>query len=105
MLLEVVVVVWLDGELSYGELNVWVNWLVCYFCGLGVGFDVWVGLCVECLVELLVGILVILKVGGVYVLLDLVYLVEWLGYMLVDVVLVVVLVYVLVCEVLMVVLV
>lgn len=48
---------------------------------VGVGVEVWVGVCVECLGELFVVLLVVLKVGGVFVLFDLCYLVvcfDWI---------------------------
>lgn len=43
-----------------------------------------VGLFVKCLFELVIGVLVIWKVGGVYVLLDLDYFVDWIEFYIED---------------------
>ena len=73
-----------EQELSYGELNRRANQLGHYLQELGVGPEVRVGLCVERSVEMVVGLLGILKAGGVYVPLDPSYPTERLGYMLED---------------------
>ncbi len=59
-----------DQELTYGELNARANQLAHHLRRLGVGPEVLVGLCVERSVEMIVGLLGILKAGGVYVPLD-----------------------------------
>ncbi|MGB5707045.1 MAG: amino acid adenylation domain-containing protein, partial [Arenicellales bacterium] len=59
-----------DEQLSYGELNARANQLSHYLRGLGVGPKVLVGLCVERSLEMIVGIMGILKIGGIYVPLD-----------------------------------
>ena len=57
-------------ELNYEELNRRSNQLAHYLQRLGVGPEVLVGICVERSVEMVVGLLGILKAGGVYVPLD-----------------------------------
>jgi len=57
-------------RLTYGELNARANQLAHYLRKQGVGPEILVGLCVERSLEMLVGILGILKVGGAYVPLD-----------------------------------
>jgi amino acid adenylation domain-containing protein len=57
-------------QLTYGELNARANRLAHHLRGLGVGPDVRVGLCVERSLEMVVGVLAILKSGGAYVPLD-----------------------------------
>ena len=59
-----------ERELTYRELNVRANQLAHYLQTLGVGPEVAVGICVQRSVEMLVGLLGILKAGGVYVPLD-----------------------------------
>src|SRR5262245_19400220 len=58
-----------DGErqLSYGELNRYANRLAHYLKEMSVGVEVRVGICLERSLEMVVGILGILKAGGVYV--------------------------------------
>ncbi|HEY6803101.1 MAG TPA: amino acid adenylation domain-containing protein, partial [Pyrinomonadaceae bacterium] len=56
-----------EGEqLSYRELNERANQVAHYLRELGVGPEVVVGLCVERSVEMMVGLLGVLKAGGVY---------------------------------------
>jgi amino acid adenylation domain-containing protein len=81
---DAVAVVYEDSELSYGELDRRSNRLAHYLRGLGVGPDVIVGLCVERSVEMVIGLLGILKAGGIYLPLDPSYPAERLGYMLAD---------------------
>ena len=57
-------------QLSYGELNGRANQLAHYLHRLGVGPEVRVGLCMDRSVDLVIGLLGILKAGGVYVPLD-----------------------------------
>ena len=59
-----------EEEVSYGELNARANRLAHYLRGKGVGPEVMVGICVERSLEMVVGLLGILKAGGVYVPLD-----------------------------------
>ena len=59
-----------ERSLSYAELNARANQLGHYLRELGVGPETLVGLCVKRSVEMIVGILGILKAGGGYVPLD-----------------------------------
>ncbi|MGY2438175.1 amino acid adenylation domain-containing protein [Pseudomonas sp. SDO52101_S400] len=76
----------LSGEqrLSYAELNARANRLAHHLRGLGVGPDARVAICVERGLEMVVGLLAILKAGGGYVPLDPAYPLERLAYMLED---------------------
>jgi len=71
-------------QLSYQQLDRRANQLAHYLQQLGVGPEVRVGICVERSVEMLVGLLGILKAGGVYVPLDPSYPAERLAFMLAD---------------------
>ena len=73
-----------EQQVSYGELNRRANQLGHYLQGLGVGPEVVVGLCLERSVEMVVGLLGVLKAGGAYLPLDPEYPLERLGYMLED---------------------
>ena len=74
-----------EGQaLSYGELNRRGNQLGHYLRALGVGAEQRVGLCVERGVEMVVGLLGILKAGGTYVPLDPNHPAERLNFMLSD---------------------
>jgi amino acid adenylation domain-containing protein len=59
-----------NTRLDYAELNRRANQLAHYLQTLGVGPETTVGLCVERSAEMIVGLLAILKAGGVYVPLD-----------------------------------
>jgi amino acid adenylation domain-containing protein len=60
-----------DGQqLSYSALNQRANQLAHHLRALGVGPEVCVGLCMECSLEMVVGILGVLKAGGAHVPLD-----------------------------------
>ncbi|MDE3066461.1 MAG: AMP-binding protein, partial [Verrucomicrobiota bacterium] len=73
-----------DRQLTYAELNARANQVASRLCRLGVGPDVLVGLCAERSLEMLVGLLGILKSGGAYLPLDPAYPAERLGYMIED---------------------
>ena len=67
---EAIAVIFEDQQLTYHELNVRANQLAHHLQRLGVGPEVMVGLCVERSPEMIIGLLGILKAGGVYVPLD-----------------------------------
>lgn len=74
-----------DGQkLTYRELNERANQLAHHLCRLGVEPEVHVGLCVERSPEMVIGLLGILKAGGVYVPLDPAYPWKRLAFMLED---------------------
>ncbi|WP_442937952.1 amino acid adenylation domain-containing protein [Nostoc sp.] len=63
---DAVAVVYENQHLTYHELNCRANQLAHYLKSLGVKADVLVGICVERSLEMVVGLLGILKVGGAY---------------------------------------
>ncbi|WP_293116829.1 non-ribosomal peptide synthetase [Okeania sp. SIO1I7] len=67
---DAIAVVFAEQSLTYSELNNKANQLAHYLQKLGVKAEVLVGICVERSVEMVVGLLAILKAGGVYVPLD-----------------------------------
>ncbi|ARV58892.1 hypothetical protein BZZ01_09835 [Nostocales cyanobacterium HT-58-2] len=67
---DAIAVVFEPEQLTYRELNARANQLAHYLQTLGVGPEVHVGICAERSVEMLVGLLGILKAGGVYIPLD-----------------------------------
>ncbi|MDV3347375.1 amino acid adenylation domain-containing protein [Leptothoe sp. LEGE 181152] len=67
---DAVAVSYLDNQLSYRELNTRANQLAHHLRTLGVGPEVLVGLCVERSLDMMVGLLGILKAGAAYVPLD-----------------------------------
>ena len=71
-------------RLTYGELNRRANQLAQHLRGLGAGPDVFVGLFVERSLEMMVGILGILKTGAAYVPIDAAYPQERIAFMLTD---------------------
>ncbi len=73
-----------DEALTYGELNVRANRLAYRLRRLGVGAEQLVGLCLERSIELILGLLGILKAGAAYLPLDPSYPRERLFYMLTD---------------------
>jgi amino acid adenylation domain-containing protein len=81
---DAVAVVYEGQSLSYAELNARANQLARYLKAQGVGPERTVGICVERSLEMVVGLLGILKSGGAYVPLDPSYPAERLQYMLSD---------------------
>ena len=81
---DAVALVYEDEHLSYGELNRRANQVAHYLRGLGVGAEVAVGLCVERSLEMLVGVLGILKAGAAYLPLEPSYPGARLSFMLAD---------------------
>ena len=77
-------VIYEDQSLTYGELNARANRLAHHLRNLGVKPDAPVAICVERSLEMLVGLLAILKAGGCYVPLDPEYPAERLAFMLKD---------------------
>src|SRR5260370_2625979 len=77
-------VVFEEASLSYAELNRRANQLGHHLQQLGVKPDVRLGICVERGLEMVVGLLAILKAGAAYVPLDPAYPVERLRFMLED---------------------
>lgn len=73
-----------QSVLTYRELNIRANQLAHYLKTLGVGTEVLVGICVERSIEMIVGILGVLKAGGAYLPLDPNYPKERLAFMLED---------------------
>ncbi len=81
---EAVAVVFEDQQLTYRELNTKANQLAHYLQTLGVKPEVLVGICVERSIEMVIGLLGILKVGGAYLPLDPAYPKARLAFMLED---------------------
>ncbi|HEX2092175.1 MAG TPA: amino acid adenylation domain-containing protein, partial [Longimicrobiaceae bacterium] len=81
---DAVALVFADRRLTYAELNRRANRLAHHLRGMGVGLDTRVGICVERSLEMMVGILGVLKAGGTYVPLDPAYPGERLRFMLED---------------------
>ncbi len=73
-----------DKQLTYRELNVRANQLAHHLWSLGVGPEVRVGISIERSLEMIIGLLAILKAGGTYVPLDPAYPQERLAFMLND---------------------
>ncbi|MCK4257761.1 MAG: amino acid adenylation domain-containing protein [Halanaerobiales bacterium] len=61
-----------DGaiKITYAELNRRANQLACYLKKNGVGSEIIVGICLERSIEMIIGMLAILKAGGVYLPID-----------------------------------
>jgi amino acid adenylation domain-containing protein len=81
---DAVAVVFENQQLTYQELNKKANQLAHYLQSLGVKPDTLVGICVERSLEMVVGILAIMKAGGGYLPLDFSYPQERLAFMLTD---------------------
>ncbi|HKV11471.1 MAG TPA: amino acid adenylation domain-containing protein, partial [Thermoanaerobaculia bacterium] len=79
-----IAVAWDGGEMTYGELERRSNQLARHLRRLGVGPEVFVGICCDRSGDLIVGILGILKAGGAYVPLDPEYPEDRLKHMLAD---------------------
>ncbi|MCA2709462.1 MAG: amino acid adenylation domain-containing protein, partial [Microcystis sp. M015S2] len=79
-----VAVIFADQQLTYTELNEQANQLAHYLRSLGVKADCLVGLCVERSLEMVIGILGILKAGAAYLPLDPEYPMERLSFMVKD---------------------
>jgi malonyl CoA-acyl carrier protein transacylase len=79
-----IAVVFEDQQLSYQELNTKANQLAHYLMTFGVGTETLVGICVERSLEMVIGLLGILKAGAAYVPLDPDYPQERLQFMLED---------------------
>jgi amino acid adenylation domain-containing protein len=79
-----VAVVFDDTQLTYRELNGRANQLAHHLLTLGVGAEVLVGICVERSLEMVVGLLGVLKAGGAYLPLDPAYPAERIAFMLED---------------------
>ncbi len=81
---DAVAVVYDDQQLTYSQLNERANQLAFHLRTLGVGPEVLVGICVERSLEMVVGLMAILKAGAAYVPLDPSYPAERLRFMLAD---------------------
>lgn len=81
---EAIAIVFEDQQLTYKQLNCQANRLAHHLRTLGVGPEVSVGICLERSLEMVIGLLAILKAGGVYVPLDPGYPKERLAFMLKD---------------------
>jgi len=81
---DAIALVFEDEQLTYQQLNNRSNQLAHYLQKLGVGSEVLVGICLERSVEMVVGLLGILKAGAAYVPLDPTYPQERLNFMIED---------------------
>src|SRR5207249_8182285 len=81
---DAVAAVFEDARLSYAELEARANQLAHHLRALGVGAETVVGLCLERSLEMLVGLIGILKAGAAYLPLDPSYPAERLAFMLED---------------------
>jgi amino acid adenylation domain-containing protein len=81
---EAIAVVFQTRQLTYQELNAQANQLAHHLRSIGVKAETLVGICIERSIDMLVGLLGILKAGGVYMPLDPAYPAERLAFMLED---------------------
>jgi non-ribosomal peptide synthetase component F len=81
---DALAVVFEDRQLTYGELNARANQLAHHLIALGIRPDDRVAICVERSLEMIVGLLGVLKSGGAYVPLDPSYPMQRLAYMIED---------------------
>jgi len=77
-------IVFEQGQLSYRDLNQRANQLAHHLIALGVGPEILVGICLERSLEMVIGLLGILKAGSAYLPLDPAYPKERLAFMLED---------------------
>jgi amino acid adenylation domain-containing protein len=77
-------VVYADKKLTYAELNERVETLAAHLCAHGIGPEVIVGIYVERSLEMIVGVLAILRAGGAYLPLDPTYPSQRIQFMLED---------------------
>ncbi|MEW6735066.1 MAG: amino acid adenylation domain-containing protein, partial [Acidobacteriota bacterium] len=80
----VIAVAFAEAELTYYELNRRANQLAYYLCSYAAGPEMIIGICMERSIEMIVGILGILKAGSAYVPLDPTYPKERLAFILED---------------------
>ena len=81
---EKIAVIWGEEQLTYQELNTKANQLACYLQSLGVQPETPVGICLDRSLDMIIGLLAILKAGGVYVPLDSTYPQERLAFIIED---------------------
>ena len=81
---EAIALIFQDQQISYRELNNRANQLANYLQSRGVKPEVLVGICLERSLEMVVGLLAILKAGGAFLALDPTYPQERINYMLED---------------------
>jgi amino acid adenylation domain-containing protein len=81
---EAIAVIFEDSSITYAELNTRANQLSHHLQALGCGPESFCGICVERSIEMLVGVLAILKTGAAYVPMDAAYPQERLAFMLAD---------------------
>jgi amino acid adenylation domain-containing protein len=81
---EAIAVGFQNRQLTYQELNTKANQLAHYLRSQGVTTETLVGICIDRSLDMLVGLLGILKAGGVYIPLDPAYPAERLAFMLAD---------------------
>ncbi len=81
---DAIAVIFEGASITYHELNQRANQLACHLQALGVRPESLCGICVERSIEMLVGVLGILKTGAAYVPLDAAYPQERLAFMLED---------------------
>ena len=81
---DAIAVVCRNQQLTFAQLNDRANQVASYLAKLGIGSEMLVGLCAERSLEMLVGLLGILKSGGAYLPLDPAYPAERLAFMIDD---------------------
>lgn len=81
---DAIAVVWAEQTITYGELNRKANQLAHYLQAHGIKPDMSVGILIERSLEMIIGLLAIMKAGGAYLPLDPTYPKERLAFMLED---------------------